>query len=96
MTIRLHNRAQDDLRDAAEFFERQRPGLGEDFRAEVQAALDRIVAFPEGCHIVDDAFRQCRIQRFPYGVVYRIKDEQIEVMAITHLRRDPGHWRNRV
>jgi hypothetical protein len=34
-------------------------------------------------------------RRFPYGVVYQILESEILVVAITHLHRRPGYWRDR-
>jgi toxin ParE1/3/4 len=36
--------------------------------------------------------RKRRVPRFPYDVVYRIKEERILVLAIKHHRRRPGYW----
>jgi len=35
------------------------------------------------------------VRRFPFGILYRIEPEQIVVVAVMHLRRRPGYWRDR-
>ena len=39
--------------------------------------------------------RTCKLPRFPYGIIFRMKSEHIEIIAIMHLRRQPGYWRTR-
>jgi hypothetical protein len=34
--------------------------------------------------------------RFPFAIVYReISDEEVEIIAVAHLKRRAGYWRNR-
>ncbi|MGI9167057.1 MAG: hypothetical protein ACR2G5_11860 [Pyrinomonadaceae bacterium] len=45
-------------------------------------------------HIGDT--RRCLLHRFPYGVVYLMVPQGIEIVAVTHLHRKPDYWRDRV
>ena len=47
MRLELHPEARAELRSAALWYDEQRPGLGDEFIAEVSAALDRIGDAPE-------------------------------------------------
>jgi plasmid stabilization system protein ParE len=88
--------ANEELREAAEYDEKQRPGLGDDFRAEVRSTLDRIVAMPESWKLVSPNTRRCRLNRFPSSVFFAIDADEIVVIAISHASRLPDHWRNRL
>lgn len=35
-------------------------------------------------------FRQCKVRRFPYHVVYRLHDDDVVVVAVSHASRAPG------
>lgn len=37
-----------------------------------------------------------RIARFPYGVIYRHKENEILVIAVANLHRKPDYWQDRV
>lgn len=37
-----------------------------------------------------------RLRKFPYALVYALGMEQVHLLAVAHLRRRPGYWRNRV
>jgi hypothetical protein len=39
--------------------------------------------------------RRCLVRVFPYGVLFRVHPEQIVIVAIMHLHRDPGYWKER-
>ena len=34
--------------------------------------------------------------RFPYILVYEVRAESIEFVAVAHTRRDPGYWLDRI
>ena len=84
-----------DVEDAFAWYERQRPGLGVDFRLELQAALDRVAEKPELYQMIRRDTRRALLRRFPYGVFYRVYPEAIVVVAVMHGRRDPRRWQSR-
>jgi plasmid stabilization system protein ParE len=84
-----------DVEDAFAWYERQRPGLGVDFRLELQAALDRVSEKPELYQMIRRDTRRALLRRFPYGVFYRVYPEAIVVVAVMHGRRDPRRWQSR-
>ena len=76
-----------------EYYERQRIGLGDDFRDEVQATLERIQRFPLAWGKLSANTRRCLMHHFPYGIIYSILESKIVVLAIAHLHREPEYWR---
>jgi plasmid stabilization system protein ParE len=96
VTLLISPGATRDLKTAVDYYERERPGLGQRFRDEFDAAVKRIRGFPEGCQQVDDELRRCRFQKFPYALIYAIRGDEIVIVAVSHLRRHPDHWRDRL
>jgi plasmid stabilization system protein ParE len=39
--------------------------------------------------------RRCVLKRFPYTILYRVRDDEIFVTAVSHHRRRPGYWQHR-
>ena len=72
MRLELHPEARAELRSAALWYDERRPGLGDEFIAEVSAALDRIGDTPEsypawpGTRGAGPLIRKGSVQRFPY------------------------------
>lgn len=85
-----------DVIDAQDWYERQAPGLGARFRAELGFQLDRVARSPFHFPEVLADVRRARLQRFPYGLFFRAIDEEIFVIACFHSSRDPLVWRARI
>jgi toxin ParE2 len=96
MNVRFIKAARDELDGAIRYYDAQRAGLGEEFRTEVDAALDRIEFWPNAWSRVGSDERLCKTKRFPYGIVYLADQETIVVIAVAHLHRRPGYWRRRL
>ena len=88
--------AQVELEEEVKYYNEQRVGLGYEFATEVAATISRILRYPEAWTKLSKRTRRCRTKRFPYGVIYQIRDDRILIVAVGHLRRKPFYWRNRV
>ncbi|MCX5899288.1 MAG: type II toxin-antitoxin system RelE/ParE family toxin [Proteobacteria bacterium] len=89
ITLRFHVLLGDDVREAYQWYEKQRAGLGEDLLMCIEEALGRIADSPLiGVYITDTVYR-ILTRRFPYGVYYRVKKKELIVVALRHLKRRP-------
>lgn len=96
MQVRFLEVAAAEFDDAVAYYEAARGGLGEDFRLEVASGLQRIQRHPLAWRTVGPELRRYRLRRFPYGVIYHLESEAILVVAVAHLHRRPGYWRDRI
>jgi toxin ParE1/3/4 len=92
--VEFHPSAREELVQSARYYQAQTAGLGSRFAAAVQDAVRRIQESPLLYRVIEGDIRRCRVLRFPYGVVYRVR-ERIEVIAVMHLHREPGYWKSR-
>lgn len=88
--------AQSELDETIDYYEEQRAGLGFEFADEVEEALVRIENYPQAWSPLSLRVRRCLVNRFPYGVIYEVRDERLVVVAIQNLHRAPDSWRSRV
>ena len=93
--VAYHRLAASELIKSAQFYERRRALLGEEFLSEVEAALERILSCPECGRASVHATRSYRLRRFPFRIFYRLQGETIQVVALAHLSRRPGYWTRR-
>ena len=93
--FRFHPDAEEELIEAAAWYESQQEDLGKRFLTSVQDALNRIVLNPEMYQIVEGDVRRCLTKTFPFGVLFRARSGFIAVMAVMHLHRDPDYWKTR-
>lgn len=96
MQIRFSDMARIEFDEVIEYYNCVAPGLGREFVNEVVNALDRIGTFPEAWHPYTKQTRRCQTRRFPYGIVYQIKKDEIEIIAIANLHREPDYWKERI
>ena len=89
--------ASDELTDAVRWYERRRSGLGGDFYDAVVRTIDLIRAHPEigASRMGRLPNQQLRVARFPYKIVYRVRENDIYVVAVAHTSRRPGYWQRR-
>jgi toxin ParE1/3/4 len=86
---------------AIAWYEGERPGLGGDFEAAVDAALDLLAQDPIPSVPVQGAaakrgIRRLILRRFPYDVVFVVQPDFVWVLAFAHHSRRPAYWRNRL
>ena len=80
------------LANAYGWYEAQRPGLGEEFLAAVDASFDAIEMYPQMFATVHGVVRRAIVSRFPYAVFYRVEPRQILVLNVLHTASDPRSW----
>ena len=93
--VLLRPEAEQDLSDAAGWYEKQRPGMGHEFLDEVLEIFSVIAEAPHMYQSVHRNTRRALIHRFPFGVYYRVEETTIVVVAILHGSRDPRRWKSR-
>ena len=96
MSFNFHPEARIEFIEAIAYYETCREGVGLRFSREVYATINRIRIRPTAWPQFSENTRRCLTRRFPYGVIYEIQENQILVIAVTHLNREPGYWTNRI
>jgi len=87
--------ARDELLEAQAWYERRATGLGAAFGRAVEAAVESLQRTPQQYPVVHRDIRRVLLRRFPYAIFYRAADDEIIVLAVLHLARDPARWRSR-
>lgn len=95
MSYEFHPEALSEFQESAVFYESQQAGLGARFIAAVQSAVDRIVAAPQSCRVMEENVRRCLTRVFPYAVLYTVENDCIVIVAVMHCHREPGYWYHR-
>lgn len=94
--IRLHPAARREIRRAFEWYLQeasQRIAAG--FLDDFEQTLALLKKHPEIGEPGGSNTRRLIFQRYPYTVVYRLKDEALEIVAIAHQSRQPEYWAGR-
>ena len=81
--------------EAVIWYESNRAGLGIEFIAEIENALHEACETPMRFSTVIQDVRRIRVRRFPYFIFFRVRADQLIVLAVFHSRRQPSIWRER-
>lgn len=88
--------ADQEVQSARQWYEEQRPGLGIEFANAIDEVVERISSNPLAFPTVHMETRRAVVRRFPYGIYFRVLEDQIVITAVMHGRRHQRRWqRNR-
>jgi hypothetical protein len=96
MTFYFHPEAELELNSSIDYYEECRSNLGLEFANEVYSSIQRILEFPKAWQILEDDIRRCLTNRFPFGIIYYQRDNEIVILAVMQLNRKPGYWKERL
>ncbi len=82
-----------ELKQATLDYEKKENGLGKSFLNELDDTVGRILANPRAWHPLSHRIRRCRTHRFPFGLIYQIRPNEILIVSLMDLRRDPRNWK---
>jgi plasmid stabilization system protein ParE len=87
---------EEDQLDAADWYDRQQPGLGDDFLDECEAVIASLSSNALLYSVRFEDVRCVRLKRFHrYGVFYVIRNDEVRLLAIHHGARDSQWLRER-
>ncbi len=87
--------AAKDIVRARVWYEEKRDGLGDEFLAEVGAAIELAIEHPMAYPVVRRQTRRVLVRRFPYGLLYRLTKDIVVFVACFHTSRSPEAWKKR-
>lgn len=97
MNVVFHPEAQKEAQKATEHYTDINKQLGKEFRIELKRAVSRIVKTPSAWHAIKNDYRRCILNRFPFGLIYRVDEvnNECQIFAVMHFKRKPGYWQSR-
>jgi len=97
-SVDVHPNVYGELEHSRAWYEERAENLGTEFLVEVDRAIETVRESPAVWPFRDErrSIRRYLVHRFPYGVIYRIREDTVQVLAVMNLRRHPDYWRGRV
>lgn len=93
--VRIRPEAEQDMTEAASWYEQQQRGLGRDFLDEALAVFMRLAESPLGYELVHRSARRALLRRFPFAVFYSFERGVVLVVGVLHASRHPRNWMHR-
>ena len=87
--------ARQELLEAIQYYESESPGLGAAFLSTINEGIDQLLEFPESSPILHGKVRRKPLRRFPYSLLYSLRDRHVRILAVMNQKRRPFYWRGR-
>ncbi|MFZ2955574.1 MAG: type II toxin-antitoxin system RelE/ParE family toxin [Candidatus Ozemobacteraceae bacterium] len=68
----IHEAAEDEINEAADFYDLESNGLGSVFLDEIESAIEQISHFPNSAPILKGRVRMLVLRKFPISVAYSV------------------------
>ncbi len=94
LTYRIE--AEQDLKEAANWYEKQSNGLGFDFLDEVEKKGNIIETNPYLFEKTYKSLHRAVVERFPFNIFYLVEGKSIIIVAVIHGSRHPKKWQKRI
>ncbi|HEV2945819.1 MAG TPA: type II toxin-antitoxin system RelE/ParE family toxin [Gemmataceae bacterium] len=91
----FHSAAIREARQAYRWYLRRSALAADRFRKALEAALAQIIESPDRWPAYLHGTRYRLLRRFPFFVIYRIRADRLQVIAVAHYRKKPGYWKAR-
>ena len=95
MKVSYHPKAADEYDEAIDYYEDCQTGLGKQLTQEIDASIKLVLAFPTAWTLLEGEIRRILIRRFPYGLLYISRDDEIYILAVMNLNCNPNYWKTR-
>lgn len=96
MKITLNAKAELELIEGAQYYAREANAeLAYAFISEFDRSAKLLVEHPRMGAIWRGSIRRLPLRRFPYSIIYYVRDSDIRILAVAHQRRRPGFWKGR-
>jgi plasmid stabilization system protein ParE len=95
-TVRFHPAAAQEAESAYDWYAARNPTVAHAFREELAHAVGAVTNNPLTWPRYGRRGRRYVLPRFPFSLVYQIRGDEVEILAVAHGRRRPGYWRSRL
>jgi len=88
--------ADQEMVEAAQYYDAQREGLGRVFLEAVVRTAQQLQLKPTRWAFRSKPVCRALVERFPYQMLFVEEPERIVVVAIMHVKRHPDYWKDRL
>jgi plasmid stabilization system protein ParE len=94
--LEFHPDAAAELLAAEQWYAERSIVASRSFIQESNLVFDRLQEAPERWPMSEDGTRRVLFGLFPLFVIYPVRADRVEVIAVAHQRREPGYWKYRL
>lgn len=94
--VEFHEEARQEVVAALEWYLERSELAAAQFLQELDRAIEWVASSPSRWPEYVSGTRRFLLHRFPFAVIYRELPSRIQILAVAHVRRRPGYWKERV
>jgi plasmid stabilization system protein ParE len=94
--VRILTLATKEARKAWLWYRKRSTRVGGRFQKALEQAIEQIAAQPNRWPEYYHGTRFIMLKRFPYIVVFRATDTEVQIIAVAHAHRRPAYWARRL
>lgn len=91
--LRYHPLFDRDFIEAANWYDMRSAGLGDAFSMNVARAVENLASDPTRFSPTLSGLRYCRVDRFPYVVLFNVINDEVFLLGVLHTARSYEKWR---
>ena len=95
LPYRLHPAADAEAIGEVSFIKSDDPIQAEIFKDCLEDAIEWACSQPLIFRCFEEDFRKVKVGKFRVNLVFRIRGDEIQILAVAHHRRLPGYWKER-
>ena len=95
MNVTIHESAEMELSESAEYYDKESLGLGSLYIDDIDETIKLITMYPESSFLIRGRVRRKPLKRFPYSLIYSLRPTEIRILAVAHQKRRPFYWHSR-
>ena len=92
----FHPVAEKEYTDAANYYFQINAELAGRFYDEIERLIHNIRTQPQRFRVFDPPARRHFSTVFPYAILFIDQPDRIWIVAVMHMKRRPGYWRERL
>ena len=92
----FHHEANEEFFEALRYYTAINPELGGRYYDEIHRLIAEAGETPGAFRVIRKPARRHFTRDFPYGIIYVERPDDIWILAVMHLHRKPGYWRQRL
>lgn len=91
--VEIDDEAKAEARHAFNWYAASNPTVGSAFEEELSNGIEILREEGPSFPVYEGETRRYLLPTFPYGILFEVIDDVIFVIAVAHLKREPGYWK---
>ena len=94
-SISINELAEQDISEVFLDYEKKLPGLGNDFRLEIEAGVKFISKNAQAIQIRYGIVQIYFLKRFPFGIHFYQQGDNVEIVGVYAMKDNPEKWKRK-